>query len=505
MTQEREQSDLSESRFSELLLHTSRLLNNGNSSDEVVSEALDGIRNFFSYGSAFIYERDHTKTFHLKESSPVYEHDSLPNSFSLEDCLESDQINLIDESAVYQSDCESDYKDFLHKLCEFFTVQSLLTIFITNDKNEAIGCVGMADMRQHKPLQGLPLEWADTLLRIIAQRSRLRIYRQRLNYASNTLVNIMDHIGFDIYVNDFDTHEMLYANESMAAPYGGSSSIGKKTCHEWLYEGQSFECEYCPKHQLIDENGEPTKTYAWDYQRPFDKKWFRVISAAFQWTDGRLAVVVSSSDITDAKKNELLVYQMAHYDTLTGIPNRRKLEQDLEKALAKSTHNSPTNKNKKHAQFSPGIVGGFHHKNEEAVPNDEEKNVAVLFLDLDEFKQVNDTLGHSGGDALLKHIAQTFEESPLTAEHCYRYGGDEFVFLYDNTTREQARNLGNQILELLKKPFVFDNFTHICEGSIGVSVYPEDGSDYWELFDRADHAMYSQKVEKKKRSSIVAH
>lgn len=478
MTRERTYAEKSSQGFNALLLKTVGLLNDDGKSEEPVSEALSAIRSFFAFGSAFVYECDHTKTFFLKESSPVYDHDSLPNTFRLEDCIDAPTISQISSKKTYQTDCDccADHQEFLHNLCQFFSVQSLIIIFITDDDGGVIGCVGMADMRYHAALEGEELHWANTLLRLIAQRAHLRIYKQRLQYAGDTLENIMDHTGFDIYVNDYETHEMLYANQSMAAPYGGWENMRGKTCHAALYEGQDHECEFCPKQKIIDDEGNPSKIYSWDYQRPFDKTWFRVISAAFRWTDGRLAQVISSSDITEAKNNELLVYQMAHYDTLTGLANRRKLEQDLESFLSDSASNSRANN----------------------------AEIAVLFLDLDNFKQVNDTLGHSGGDALLKHLAAILEESPLTANHCYRYGGDEFVFLYENTSREEANEISKRILEIIKKPFCFEDFTHSCEGSIGISIFPEDGDDYWQLLDKADDTMYHVKSSKKGRTRTTA-
>lgn len=114
----------------------------------------------------------------------------------------------------------------------------------------------------------------------------------------------MNNMGVDIYVNSFDSHDMLYANESMAAPYGGIEHFEGKKCWQALYTDKTGECEFCPKRHLIDENGLPTKVYSWDYQRPFDKCWFRVFSAAFAWIDGQMAHVITSVDIDHQKKIE---------------------------------------------------------------------------------------------------------------------------------------------------------------------------------------------------------
>ena len=85
-----------------------------------------------------------------------------------------------------------------------------------------------------------------------------------------------------------------------------------------------------------DENGEPTKIYSWDYQRPFDGSWFRVFSAAFRWGGRQTAHVVSSADITDNKRNEALVEYLANYDSLTNLPNRRMLVKECERRIDKT-------------------------------------------------------------------------------------------------------------------------------------------------------------------------
>ncbi len=89
-------------------------------------------------------------------------------------------------------------------------------------------------------------------------------------------------------------------------------------------------CDFCPQPKLVDQHGEPSKIYSWDYQRPFDGAWFRVLSGTFRWLDGRLAHVVSSVDITENKNNEALIARLANYDPLTNLPNRRKLMADCE-------------------------------------------------------------------------------------------------------------------------------------------------------------------------------
>ena len=142
------------------------------------------------------------------------------------------------------------------------------------------------------------------ILGSLSKEIAVREYKEREVRASKTLSSIMNNMGVDIYVNSFDSHDMLYANESMAAPYGGIEHFEGKKCWQALYKDKTGECEFCPKKHLIDENGLPTKVYSWDYQRPFDKCWFRVFSAAFAWIDGQMAHVITSVDIDHQKTIE---------------------------------------------------------------------------------------------------------------------------------------------------------------------------------------------------------
>lgn len=431
-----------------------------------LSAVLADIRDHFGFDSAFVYEHEPSGRLTLQESASTSGRTNPPESFTLDSVFTADQAaQLVDFPVLYTDAPGSAETDTTCRMRELFASKSMFVVFISDDVQAIVACVGMADTRRHEPPEDDELDQANMLFKPLAERARLRVYKRKLGYAVTTLESIMDHIGFDIYVNDFDTHEMLYANKSMAKPYGGWENMRGKTCFEALYSGQSDECTYCPKKHLIDEQGNPSKTYSWDYQRPFDGKWFRVISTAFTWMDGRLAHVISSTDIDEAKNNELLIKRMAYCDMLTGMPNRRKFEEDMQSALAR-------------------------------VQADGE-GIAIMFMDLDGFKQVNDVYGHNGGDYLLKHVADMFLENALTADRCYRYGGDEFIFLFENTSPTRACEYREAILGTLGRPFVLNDKEIACKGSVGIAHYPEDGTSYWQLLDKADEAMYRDKEQRK--------
>lgn len=450
--------------FGKVLIEVVQAINEGITPSVQLTTALEKVRDFFYFGSAYIYEADPQKKFTLQEHSVIFPLNDSFYACHMDDIFTPEQIKHIAEDPWCCANKDMENNAEMKALCDYFGLGSVFVYFLVDEHGSINGCVGMSDMRKHSSFTDEEYIQMKTILELLSQFPRLRSTQRRLEYTMATLENIMDHLGFDIYVNDFYNHDMLYANKSMAAPYGGWDNMKGKLCHEALYDGQSVECSYCPKQHLIDDEGNPTKTYVWDYQRPFDEKWFRVICAAFTWVDGRLAQVISSTDINDAKKNELLIEKMAFSDQLTGMPNRRKLEQDFKDMIDRSNPDS---------------------------------KIAILFLDLDDFKEVNDTYGHNGGDALLKHVAHLFETNSLTSNHSYRYGGDEFIFLFDNVSTENIDELIDNILTIIQTPLEYNGNTIACEGSVGYSFYPDEAGNYWDLLDSADTAMYKRKTARK--------
>lgn len=443
----------------ELFTHIVEELSNNQDVYETIPNILSRICNFFSYSNGFIYEADHTGRLELKEH---VEEDKvrIPTEFLLSSILTPEEIEKMKHTFLYatkEKAVQANNK-FAIELLSLFQMNTFLINPLLNQKGELIGIVGIGSNEKMPELSAEDLSVARSVLMVISNHVKLRVYQTQIKLARNSLSSTLDNTGVDIYVNDFLTHEILYVNKSMAKPYGGVECLMGKKCYEALYNGQTEPCEYCPQLKIIDENGEPTKVYSWDYQRPFDGSWFRVFSAAFKWVDGRLAHVVSSVDITENKKYEFLVERMAYYDALTNIPNRRKFDKDFEDIINKNDQSE---------------LEGY-----------------LLFIDLDKFKYVNDYYGHEKGDELLRQIAYYFDQNPLTKNKCYRYGGDEFILLFDQVDYEGINAILDKIVERFLKPWNLKEIDLICSCSIGIAHYPSDGLDSSSLIHNADTAMY---------------
>jgi diguanylate cyclase (GGDEF)-like protein/PAS domain S-box-containing protein len=169
------------------------------------------------------------------------------------------------------------------------------------------------------------------------------------------------------------------------------------------------------------------------------------------------------SDITRAKEAQAKLDHLAHHDPLTALPNRLLFQDRLQHALAQSARNKT--------------------------------QLAVLFIDLDRFKNVNDTLGHHVGDELLKKVAKSLSGSLREGDTLARLGGDEFIVLLENTDGEySAGHVAGKLVSMFEQPFMVNDYELFVTCSVGVSLYPQDASDLNMLIRNADVAMYQAKA-----------
>ncbi len=172
-----------------------------------------------------------------------------------------------------------------------------------------------------------------------------------------------------------------------------------------------------------------------------------------------IRMIGTHADITERKLMEEKIRQLAHYDSLTGLPNRSLFHDRLQQAI-------------RHAKRDT-------------------LNVAVMFIDLDGFKPINDQHGHDIGDQVLIEVAQRLTGTIRTSDTVARLGGDEFVILLANVEHESAATVvADKILQALQQPFVLADKQLSLSASIGIAMYPEHADDDKLLLIRADIAMY---------------
>ncbi len=173
-------------------------------------------------------------------------------------------------------------------------------------------------------------------------------------------------------------------------------------------------------------------------------------------------VVWNSRDITDRKVILQRIQHLAYHDNLTGLPNRSLLQDRLARSIARAERAG--------------------------------RKVAVLFIDLDNFKNINDTLGHDVGDELLRQVSRRLSECVRLEDTIARQGGDEFIVLLDNLDEGRGASVvAQKILNSLRQPLTLGGTEQHVSGSVGIAVYPEDGRDAQTLMKNADTAMFHGK------------
>jgi diguanylate cyclase (GGDEF)-like protein/PAS domain S-box-containing protein len=166
-------------------------------------------------------------------------------------------------------------------------------------------------------------------------------------------------------------------------------------------------------------------------------------------------------DITDKKRTEERIQYLAHYDVLTGLPNRALLEEHAQFALSSAKRKGTT--------------------------------LSLLFFDLDHFKNINDSLGHSTGDALLVELSRRLRDVLREDDIISRLGGDEFILLLSGVDEVGAERVAEKLLHTVNQSYMVGQYDLNVSASIGIAVYPEDGEDLETLLRNADTAMYRAK------------
>ncbi len=201
----------------------------------------------------------------------------------------------------------------------------------------------------------------------------------------------------------------------------------------------------------------------WDRKKSGEiyTKWLAI--NALRDAEGKVVQYISVfSDITEKKRSEELIWHQANFCPLTNLPNRRMLHDRLEQAIKKSRRTG--------------------------------KRLALLYLDLDHFKEVNDTLGHSVGDILLRDAAKRLTECVRESDTVARLGGDEFTLLLtDLDSSDTVERSVQLILQKFVEPFQLGTETSYVTASIGITLFPDDADDAESLLKNADQAMYAAK------------
>jgi diguanylate cyclase (GGDEF)-like protein/PAS domain S-box-containing protein len=307
------------------------------------------------------------------------------------------------------------------------------------------------------------------LIAELAERKRAEAV---LRESEQLLRSIMDILPVGIWIMDAQG-TIVSANPAGRQIWAGLRPIGIEQFGEykawWLESGKRIEPHEWAGARAI-EKGETSLDEEIEIEC-FDGTHKIILNFAvpIRGNDGRIkGAVIVNQDITERKTIENQIKNLAFYDPLTRLPNRRLLLDRLHRAIAASTRN--------------------------------QRHGALLFIDLDHFKTLNDTLGHDYGDLLLQQVAERLATCVREGDTVARLGGDEFVVMLEDLSENpqeatvQARIVGEKILTALNQPYWLASHEHHSTPSIGVALFNDHRETVEQLLKRADLAMYEAKA-----------
>jgi diguanylate cyclase (GGDEF)-like protein/PAS domain S-box-containing protein len=392
--------------------------------------------------------------------------------------MKSEQLKKIER---WKRECENIRKDG-----STFPVQLLSNIFV-DAEGTPLGIISTSeDITERKlaekkllmsredlerQVQDRTAELSTTVKVLEDQIKERKAVEKALWKSEQKLRDIASSLGEGIYVLN-EQEKLTFMNQEAERLLGRVEAelINGKVhdiIHSQKADGTPLSTEECPIHNILKTGNRFVSEEEVFTRR--DGKIFPVfvISTPIIEEGKVTAVVTAFRDITERKRLEEKVSHQAHYDFLTDLPNKMLFLHHLSHALTHARRNR--------------------------------KSLAVLFLDLDHFKKINDSLGHAVGDELLKCVARTLKCCIRADDIVARIGGDEFsILLPEIAHANDAGRVAGKIISYLRKPLIVDGHEFHITTSIGISIYPEDSDHAETLLKNADIAMYHAKEQGKK-------
>ncbi len=295
------------------------------------------------------------------------------------------------------------------------------------------------------------IKFINDAIKILQNIITKRLQKNSIASSFQSLEAVLDNVGSSIYVRCMKTDEMLFANRSLKKHF--AKELQKNTLKD-----------------LFEENI-PPRSHSGNYEIYYEEKdrWYDLYYTRIKWVDGRLVSLCAIYEITEKKIYQKRIEQQAYTDFLTGLYNRLCCERDLVNYVEKAKKSN-----------SKGML---------------------MYLDLDDFKKINDGLGHQFGDILLQDISAAIKSIDGVQNSCYRMGGDEFVIIVPPEQYHKLDSILEEIRRAFATPWYLKDGEYYCTMSMGTVEFPTAGDTVEELIRKSDIAMYEAKKSGKNRIS----
>jgi diguanylate cyclase (GGDEF)-like protein/PAS domain S-box-containing protein len=349
--------------------------------------------------------------------------------------------------------------DTVHRAAAFMKQAGIRRVVVVNEEGRTFGIITQSDV-----IKGLEGQYVESLKEII--REKEHIFQQTAKelldktvYLDNILKSLIDTA---IVATDADFHikyfnpmaEQIFACSAVSVI--GRNALELQALGDDIIQSLKVGREQASKRGKSSFVGKIVRDGQVHY---FDTS----LTTILDRQAALVGYVVLLRDITEQRRQQETIRYMAFHDTLTGLPNRALLNDRLGQALAAARRESTRG--------------------------------ALMILDLDRFKDINDTLGHSIGDMLLKAVAERLVGLLRKSDTVSRMGGDEFVLLLPKVVNSEGVSVvGRKIVTAFQEPFMCDGHTLRITASMGIADFPDDGGDSETLLKKADIALYRVKA-----------
>lgn len=445
---------LHELRKSEITTDIVSLLDSDETFEDICTQMVNYIGSYSAVAHAYVLRPDaggmgvDVLGEYIKEGYP-----SLKGTARTEDVLKYIKI-VGDKPTVvsYKTRLEAEEREWLNSLG--LTACVALPVFTSKPNRQVAMYVVFVDDSPGRMWDRDEIKFFGDAERILQSILEKRVQKNSLASSYKSLESILDNVGTAIYVRDIESGQILFANRIFKNSFAREMEDGTV---EQLFEKEQrynagisyFEVEYTQK-----------------------RRWYDLNTTYIRWVDGRRVLLCSIVDITDKKLYQQKIEQQANNDFLTGLYNRMSCERDLAHFIEDAKLN--------------------HSKG------------ALLYLDLDDFKHINDGLGHQYGDVLLKAISHCLSRIEGVENSCYRMGGDEFIIVIPHSSMAKFDEILEEIRVVFNKPWFLKGADYYCTTSMGIVTFPDEGDTVQDVIKKADIAMYEAKRAGKNRTAYYS-